>query len=98
MGHLERIVKASNLLISVSTLNGSIDVDRVTSSEYRGKHFDFVLDEQQTTWNLIRTMFGDYVVPSVKIDDIISLNTIDREAVIEALVTAYGATKEIESL
>lgn len=98
MGHLERVVSASKLLISVSTLDGVIDIDRFTEAEYREIYFDFYLDEQQTLWDLVRTMFGDYVVPSVTLDDILQLSTIDREAVIESLVTAYGATRESVSL
>jgi len=98
MSHLEKVVSASRRLVKVSTLNGIIDIDRIAESEYRGNPFDFELDEQQTLWDVVRTMFGDYLIPGVKLDDILQLGVLDREAAIQALVMAYGVTKENESL
>jgi hypothetical protein len=96
MGHLERIVKASNYLVSVSILDGSVDIDRLSSADYRSNHSGFELDEQQTLFDVIRTMFGDYVNPSVKLDDILHLSALDTQAVMVALDMAYGAIKDGE--
>lgn len=100
MGYFERVARAANHLISVSMLDGLVDMDQLISPDYRTEFKTFqedtLDDELMTLFNIIRTMFGDYVLPSVKLDDIISLSTLNRQAVITALNIAYELVEEVE--
>ena len=90
-----RVTTAVNQLLRVSSLYGEIDPDRISSSEYRAEGHYFELDEQQLLFNFIRTLFGDYVLPRVTIEQMIfELGTLDRQAALIALNTAYGSINE----
>ena len=92
-----RVTTAVNQLLRVSSLHGEIDPDRVSSSEYRAEGHWFELDEQQLLFNFIRTLFGDYVLPRVTLEQVIhELGYIDRQAALTALNTAYGSINEEE--
>lgn len=90
-----RVTTAVNQLLRVSSLYGEIDPDRVSSSEYRAEGHYFEIDEQQLLFNFIRTLFGDYVLPRVTVEQLIfELGNIDRQAALTALNMAYGSINE----
>ena len=90
-----RVTQAVNQLLRVSSLYGELDPDRIASSEYRSEGHWFELDEQQLLFNFIRTLFGDYVLPRVTVEQLIfELGTIDRQAALTALNMAFGSVNE----
>ena len=90
-----RVTTAVSQLLRVSSLFGEIDPDRVSSSEYRAEGHWFELDEQQLLFNFVRTLFGDYVLPRVTVEQLIfELGTIDRQAALTALNMAFGSINE----
>ena len=90
-----RVTTAVNQLLRVSSLYGELDPDRISSSEYRAEGHYFEIDEQQLLFNFIRTLFGDYVLPRVTLEQMIfELGTLDRQAALIALNTAYGSVNE----
>lgn len=90
-----RVTTAVNQLLRVSSLYGEIDPDRISSSEYRAEGHYFEIDEQQLLFNFIRTLFGDYVLPRVTVEQLIfELGNIDRQAALIALNTAFGSINE----
>lgn len=92
-----RVTQAVNQLLRVSSLYGELDPDRISSSEYRAEGHWFELDEQQMLFNFIRTLFGDYVLPRVTVEQLIfELGTIDRQAALTALNMAFGPVNEEE--
>lgn len=98
MSHMERVVKAVNYLMQVTCINGIVDPDQILSSEYRANMKDFDLEEQLIIFNTIRTMFGDYVLPTVKLHDLFQVATSDQHAIFHALKMAYGEHNEGEML
>ena len=92
-----RVTQAVNQLLRVSSLYGELDPDRISSSEYRAEGHWFEQEEQNLLFNFIRTLFGDYVLPRVTLEQVIyELGYIDRQAAITALETAYGSINEEE--